>query len=197
MSGSLKLEGKHAVVVEKMLADIAELMFKADVEYIVDGGTLLGIVREGRLLPWDTDIDLSIRSDQAEKLIKQRWRLWLKGYRTRVKYLKKDIGPFKAGQVRIIKVQTHFMGIKKHDIADIFVKYKYDGEYLNLVGKTELITWAFPVKFLEQHQFVELNGKKYMAPVDLDEYLTLLYGDWKTPVKEWDFKTDMKCVKQE
>ena len=72
-----------------------------------------------------------------------------------------------------------------------------DNEYVNLVGIKNPVTWNFSAKFLEQHQFIEFNGRRFMAPVDVDEYLTHLYGDWKTPVKEWDFKTDMKCVKQD
>jgi len=122
VAGILKLEGKHGKMVEKMLSNIAEVMDDIGVEYIVDCGTLLGMVRENRLLPWDTDIDFSMRSDQADILIKHRWKLWFKGYRTRIKKFDKDAGPFKAGQVRIIKVQTHFLGVRGYDIADIFEK---------------------------------------------------------------------------
>ncbi len=195
MAGSQTLEGRHGKLAEKMLQAIASVLEKANIDYILDGGTLLGVVREKRLLPWDTDIDLSIRADQAEKFVRNRWKLWLKGYRTRVRYFKEDVGPFKKGDIRIIKIQTHFMFIKRHDVADVFVKHKFGDEYLNVVGNEPPIFWSFPVKFLEQYDTLELNNRTYMVPKDYTEYLTLLYGDWITPVKEWNYKTDMKCVR--
>jgi len=34
------------------------------------------------------------------------------------------------------------------------------------------------------------------VPVNYKEYLTLIYGDWMTPVKEWDYTKDNKRMKQ-
>lgn len=38
--------------------------------YWVDAGSLLGIVREGRLLPWDRDIDLGVWADDQERVLR-------------------------------------------------------------------------------------------------------------------------------
>lgn len=178
-----------------MLHRVVNVLDKFGIDYILDGGTLLGVIREQRLLPWDTDIDLSIRGEDAERLIKQRWRFWLMGYRTRVRRFKDDTGPFKVGQPRIIKVQTHLFGVKRHDVVDIFVKRKIDDEYLNIVGGTTWIVRNFPPHFLEELGQVEFEQRQYKIPKDFDGYLTRIYGDWRTPVKEWNFKTDNKCVK--
>lgn len=195
MSGTATLEGKHLKLAEKMLVQVVSLLDKVGVDYILDGGTLLGVVREKRLLPWDTDIDLSVRGDQAELLIKHRWKLWLMGYRTRVRRFKKDVGPFKKGQPRIIKIQTHILGRKRHDVIDIFVKRKIDNEYLNLINGEQLIVRNFPPEFLEQLTTVEFQDRAYKVPKDFDGYLTRIYGDWRTPVKDWDYQKDNKCIK--
>jgi phosphorylcholine metabolism protein LicD len=196
MAGSFKLVGKHKILAEKTLALIGRIFDKRDIDYILEGGTLLGIVRENRLLPWDTDIDISIRSDQAKKVKRCLWIFWLLGYKTRIKTFKKDVGPFKKGDIRIIKIQKHFLYLKKYELVDIFVKYKVEDEYLNIIGKKPAIMRNFPSKYLESHELIEFNGFKYRVPVACKEYLTLVYGDWETPVKEWDYIKDNKRVKE-
>ncbi len=196
MAGSFKLVGKHLKLAEKTLALLGRVLEGRNIDYILEGGTLLGIVREKRLLPWDTDIDISIRSDQAEKVKTCLWVFWLFGYKTRVKRFKKDVGPFKKGDIRIIKIQKHILYLKKYELVDIFVKYKVEGEYLNIIGKKPAIVRNFPAKYLENHDLVEFRGQKYRAPIDYRDYLALVYGDWETPVKEWDYLKDNKRVKE-
>ena len=82
MAGTVKLTGKYAVIAEKMLHDVAEILDKSNVPYVLEAGTLLGVVREDRLLPWDTDMDITITRNYAEALLKNRWRFGLTGYRT-------------------------------------------------------------------------------------------------------------------
>jgi hypothetical protein len=48
------------------LALLANALDEAGIEWWLDHGTLLGITREGRLLPWDEDVDLSIHHEQLE-----------------------------------------------------------------------------------------------------------------------------------
>ncbi|NVK38371.1 MAG: LicD family protein [Gammaproteobacteria bacterium] len=196
MAGSFKLIGQHLLLAEKTLALLGDIFDRNKIDYILEGGTLLGIVREDRLLPWDTDIDISIRADQAEKVRRNLWKFWIRGYKTRVKRFKKDVGPFKKGDIRIIKIQKHFLYLKKYELLDIFVKYKVGDEYLNIVGKKPAIVRNFPKKYLEEFEYVEFNGKKFKAPINKEDYLESIYGDWKTPVKEWDYTKDNKRVKE-
>jgi len=195
LAGSFKLVGKHLSLAEKTLSLLGRFFERNNIDYILEGGTLLGIVRENRLLPWDTDIDISIRSDQVEKVKKQLWKFWVRGYKTRIKRFKKDIGPFKRGDIRIIKIQKHFLYVKKYELLDIFVKYKVDDEYLNIVGKKPAIIRNFPAKYMENMEVISFKGQKYKAPINKEEYLTSIYGDWRVPVKEWDYTKDNKRVK--
>ena len=180
-----------------MLQDVAEFLEKHCIKYILDYGTLLGIVREQRLLPWDSDMDLSITSDFSDTFLKNRWKLWVMGYRTRVRRYKKDVGPFKKGSIRIIKIQTRkflfFRGIR---LMDIFVKTKVDDEYLYTVSENPYFLKSIPKEYHENFTNIHFNNKKYSVPKKFKEYLTFVYSDWQTPVKKWNFKTSDNCVKE-
>ena len=50
---------------EKYLFYTIDLLKKYDISYWITDGTLLGIIREDRLLPWDGDIDIAIWKDEV------------------------------------------------------------------------------------------------------------------------------------
>ena len=58
---------KEEIVVEN-LREVKEVLDKNTVNYWLDTGTLLGAVRGGKLIEWDTDIDLGIWYSDATKL---------------------------------------------------------------------------------------------------------------------------------
>ena len=44
----------------KILEDVTKLLDKKGIEYWVNGGTLLGVVRHKGLIPWDDDLDIAV-----------------------------------------------------------------------------------------------------------------------------------------
>lgn len=50
----------HQKCLLKMLYRLNELFQKHNIKYFIDGGTLLGAVRNKGLIPWDDDIDLGV-----------------------------------------------------------------------------------------------------------------------------------------
>jgi len=59
MAGKTRLEGKNVEIALKMLHDVCTELEKKKADYWLEGGTLLGVIRENRLLPWDNDISIS------------------------------------------------------------------------------------------------------------------------------------------
>ena len=53
-----------------MLEDLIEKFKKLNIEYYIDGGTLLGAVRNKNIIPWDDDIDICVFEDK-ENIINQ------------------------------------------------------------------------------------------------------------------------------
>lgn len=198
MSGKIKLTGKYAELANKMLKDVTAILERADIHYILEAGTLLGIIRENRLLPWDNDLDITIISGHCKSLLRIRWKFWLRGYRTRIRRYKKDIGPFKKGMERIIKIQTtKFFFRKDISLMDIFVKYPIEHEYQWTVSVKRPVLKGSPKKFYDERTQIDYNGKKYFVPLDYKGYLKFRYGNWEVPVKTWNFRTGDNCVIKE
>ena len=51
----------------KTLKDASKLLRDNEINFWVCNGTLLGIIRENRLLPWDRDIDLAVWDHETDK----------------------------------------------------------------------------------------------------------------------------------
>lgn len=64
----------------QMLKDVHELFDVAQVEYWVAGGTLLGLVRHGGLIPWDDDLDVYCLTGQQAAIAALEPKLAALGY---------------------------------------------------------------------------------------------------------------------
>ena len=53
---------------ESILILVIELLNSHNINYWVTDGTLLGIIRENRLLPWDSDIDIGLWKSEVSRL---------------------------------------------------------------------------------------------------------------------------------
>ena len=58
------------------------------------------------------------------------------------------------------------------------------------VYKTKAIAAKFHYNFKE----IEFYGEKYLIPLEIEDYLTANYGDWKTPIhrSDWNWYNDNK-----
>ena len=64
-----------------VLRQVKEVLDKQGVEYWIDMGTLLGAVRDGKIIPWDTDIDLGIWDNDFDEVAKACMVLRGKGFK--------------------------------------------------------------------------------------------------------------------
>lgn len=195
MGGNLKLEGILKDKAERMLAKVGKIFRENNIKYTLEGGTLLGIVRENRLLPWDNDMDLTTTQDELKKLKKLRFSLWKAGYRVRFRYYKKDVLPFKKGEIRMMKIQTRkFYFFKEFALLDVFIKKRIDDKYYWTVTTKNPILKSVPAEFYDNLTEIDFLYTKFSIPKKCNEYLTYRYGDWKTPVKEYDFTKDDNAI---
>ncbi len=169
-----------------MLLDTAEIMNSGGVTYFLDAGALLGLVRDGDLIPWDDDVDLLMPANELPKFRQLYFRLRLRGWRVSEDSFMRSDGPgWKKGDLRSIKIRNRnifFFG-RGRMVMDVSLIYKHDGRYWRgAMGKI----WWKPGQHFDQCDFIKYSGKQIHIPYQVDHYLTFLYGNWKTPDKDYD-----------
>ena len=190
------LTGRRAKAAEKLLEQIGGVLNKLALPYILEAGTLLGIIREGRLLPWDTDIDFTLCFETNEQVYRLVSGLQKEGLRVRIRYYNQAMGPIKAGAIRVIKVGTYgLFKTKGYSLADIFVKYPHRGLYYWSVGDPKPVLKTCIDGYYNNRKSIQFKGFSYLVPLNTEDYLAYHYGqNWRTPVREWDFRHDDSCI---
>ncbi len=195
MAGKTRLEGKNVEIALKMLREVTSELEKSGINYWLEGGTLLGVIRENRLLPWDNDMDISMYIKDRWRLVFVAFKLFFKGYRISTRFYNRNLEPFKKGELRMIKVRNYEKFMKKGEVMlDIFLKRKVKNDYFWTVGIKTPVLKSSPAIYYDELDWTTFEGKKYMISKDYDGYLTYRYGAWKIPVKEWNFKKDDNAI---
>lgn len=175
-------------IAEQILFKACQSLQAHDVPFHVDAGTLLGIYRDGGLIPWDDDLDIAVSSEfisQAQlaltsvlpDLAEQTGEAW----EAQLLYANQSFGAVTQGAVRGIKLKCKCSDTKL-PMLDIFFKY-IQGEVMDYVLSSRGITMpSYHLKSVVLHEF---KGEKVPLPSDVEQYLERHYGDWKTPVKDW------------
>jgi phosphorylcholine metabolism protein LicD len=194
------LTDKNLIRARKVLFDIVTFLENEKIDYHLEGGTLLGLVRDKEMLPWDHDVDLSISADDSERFVKKRWKLYLMGYRVSIRRIYQDFGVLKKGQYRVFKIRriipsilkNFFKGAKRYTVdADIFVK---SNDEQSTYWEAGYKIMRVDKKYYSNHEAIEYKGYKLRVPFEYENYLTDKYGDWKTPVQDWRCGENEKTI---
>jgi hypothetical protein len=189
VGGSARLEGEVLKHCERNLHTVCKAMDDAGIRYWLDGGTLLGIVREQRLLPWDDDCDVFVDERDPTKLQMLMKTLKSRGLRVRVRKVSKPIGPFDLGDSRLIKVRNYrWQWLRGRSLIDLFLLVEKDGyHYWTLQN----VLSRAPSEYFKELDRMEFKGYQYSIPANPERYLEMRFGaGWRTPVKEWDSFAD-------
>lgn len=178
---------------EYFMFEICKLLEENHISYYIDHGTLLGIIRDEALIPWDTDIDLAVLIEDKEKI-----ETMLKSY------LNNFIHPLcktNNWKYKIEKEEIIVEGIKEtlYTTFQIFnySNFQEDEVALELMfryKRDSIIYWGFCEKYLKAPLDITLPTKQIFykghpinVPNNTMKYLSNLYGDWKTPIKNWTY----------
>ena len=154
----------------QLMKDIDELFTAHDISYWIDGGTLLGALNYGGIIPWDDDIDLCIDKNQEKKLLS------LKPYLAQLDYsIKKMFWGYKI-QAKNSDLDIFFMT----EIGNVytFAKEKYRKLWKR---NNRPIHYTHEELFpLKQYQFGQLLVWGANNPYP---YLDNSYPNWETLAK--------------
>jgi len=148
-------------VMKKNLIDFKRVMDKHGVKFVLIFGTLLGAIRDKKLIDWDTDVDTACFAPD-HKLIH------------RVVIELKELG------FNVVKREW----CPLHD--QFFIR---DGEKIEIWWFCDTgDEWfydkhiRYPKRFFDITEHIEFLGGTFQVPSNPKEFLTLTYGnDWGTP----------------
>ncbi len=174
---------------ESILFLVCDALTQKKVPFHIDAGTLLGVYRDGGLIPWDDDLDIAVSSDYVElaqaalesilSVLKQETGA---PWEVHVHLANQSFGAVREGDIRGIKLKCANEQAKL-PMLDIFFKY-IAGETMDYVLSSRGLTMpSYHLKSTVMHPF---KNKLLPIPTDVESYLTRHYGDWRTPVKDWN-----------
>lgn len=160
------------------------------VDYFIYGGALLGLIRENRFLPWDYDVDIFIASDNhVDPFEKAVFGL--------LHLLKKADDCELNIEKTIYDGET--IGFPKNQVSRIIVRFERGGKVISqldivrLIYNEDVCLWAdnkasyfAPRRIFEGHRTIVAYGHKFPIPALAEDLLSLMYGNWEKPNKEWD-----------
>ena len=143
------------------LGHIAEVLNSIGVDWHVSFGTLLGLAREGSLIPWDCDLDVVIEAHEKDLLFN-------------------SLDIFEKNNIEISRILPHILTIRAFDTPlDIYYYALTPDENSLSIGNK--IYYSSGIKL--PTAAAEFDGiGEVRIPLDFESVLSNLYGpDWRTP----------------
>jgi len=191
----MRLKKKHnTAILKNQLLAVIDLLDQHKILYHLEGGTLLGIVRDKGIIPWDHDTDISIMAADFDKFKQIIPKIKNKNFRVKVKGFSSK-SKFKApNKERIIKIKDkNLLFFSGGNTLDVFIKYPIDNK---VYWVAENNTMCVDEKFYLGYEEIEWEERKVKVPLNYKEYLSLKYGDWNIINKEWDCSMELTIVEK-
>jgi hypothetical protein len=174
------------------LKEISEILTRNNVRNFLVYGTCLGAVREGNIIEHDLDTDLGIMAEDWKfDILRQFIEA---GYEIRNIY-----GMFKYGceiYLRKNGIKTDIMFFYKDEKKGQYWNCLWDNQCVN--GEKDKIKHVYPIFAFNYFDRSTLCDIGFNVPQHPESYLSLVYGpEWRTPVKEFDWRTDHQCTEHE
>lgn len=146
------------------------------IPYIMEGtdwwlefGTLLGLIRENKIIDWDNDLDIGVTEESFTQ--------------EKIKNIEKKCSEFNFSFVYIEKTKLYkiIYGPKNYLFCDIWVFQRLENGIMDAVSS---ITPAIhEERFTINKETLSFNNKTYFIPTNTNEFLTVRYGpNWKNPM---------------
>lgn len=192
----------------------------------LDSGTLLGLVRDQRILAWDKDIDLGMWDQDLKtfksiiknsKLFDETTKFQYKNYASEVYHISINnnswkipvhINVYRKSHDHAYCAQGHskintYRGMKKKllkVVRKVFTKFFTDRYTWNntwLINKTyDVYTWWIPQCYFCKLTDIQVHDMDFIVPHYYKEYLQARYGDWLVPNDHWNYWEDDNCIVQ-
>ena len=147
-----------------LMVDFRGVLIRNNIRYWLNWGLLLGAVREGKPLKWDTDIDICIDKENEELL-------W-----TKVVPAMKKLRCFVPD--KNLHCDNDCFIIRDHERIECNMVEKLDTKSVYSPGRCNLYC---PSHYLDKLDTIKMMGELFSVPNNAEAFLTGWYGDWRTP----------------
>jgi phosphorylcholine metabolism protein LicD len=172
---NLKITDKKTVsILYQIIYDIHTLLEKNNIPYFLCGGTALGAIRHGGIIPWDDDIDIGVEKKFEEQLYDLEGQLEKCGLRM--------INTYFGFKIFYKKIKPKYGQDYSYPNLDIFL-YHWDAKkkIYCLSEKEARNQWKKDYYLIDElYPLVKYDfGKlKVWGAYNYKPYLSRSYGDW-------------------
>ncbi|MGL4226191.1 MAG: LicD family protein [Rickettsia sp.] len=156
---SYRISEKKALSLYQLMKDTHEILSKNNINYWIEGGTLLGAVRHKGIIPFDDDLDIGIRHEDAIRLQQILPQFEQLGYRV------------KHNKIYVI------CGSR---CLDIFVFHQENDKFIHF---NQSMYNKYPNDFFYDYELYPLKKYKFgsievYGPSEYKGYLNRQYPEW-------------------
>ncbi len=172
---------------------IARLLEEHGIHYVLSGGTMLGAVRDGAMIPHDKDFDFELLAEDRARVLALRDRFAIAGIELREKRrkgLRLDDGSWSpeascfASNIHIRVDGAHVGDMLLFTVFDDGIARRLDVETQTLYNPRTMI----PAWYLEGTETATLYGDPYPVVRSPEVVLETIYGPgWVQPVAAGEF----------
>lgn len=181
-----KMYQKQSKQVEKFglesIQKIEGTLDSLSIIYFADCGTLLGVIRNHKLITWDPDIDYGIVVNKEFDWKKLEAGMEKNGYKKIKEWHVDDF----------ITEQTYTTGNMAFDVfahypeKDILISYGFQKKPGEKYAENEYGVYEFRTCPIKKIRKESLQGLTVNVPDNAEEYLAFLYNDdWREPNPNW------------
>ena len=154
------------------LQDLKKVFDKVGIRFFLFYGTLIGAIRDNDF-PWlDDDVDVGIFFEDADNLMA-------------TKELFKEMGYYICfgSEIQGRRISGYIAKKEFREKVDFYTLFSFKGErcYFRFIKDGKDCYIPYPQKYFDDLKKIEFKGEEYFVPNPPEDFLTLLWGNWKVP----------------
>ena len=153
------------IIIKKNFLDLVHILQKLEIDFFIDSGLLLGIVREGDIIKWDWDIELGFYDNKLmnniEKIIEETSKNNFLVHKLDKKNAKLEL----------------YRKLPYNIFSFTFKEWKHNKKKKCFERKE----FRVPDKYFLNLEKINYLNLEFNCPSPIVEYLEFLYGNWETP----------------
>jgi lipopolysaccharide cholinephosphotransferase len=160
------------LVRKKEFLKICDILDSLKINYFLQAGVLLGIIRDNDFIKWDWDVEISIFPKEL-----------LPNIDLIIDSLKKNGFSIRKINKKKDDSKIDFIGQYPANVTGYTI---YAWNYSIIRNEYWRREYSLPSKFLKSFSKVQFLGRQFNCPNYPEEYLKFVYGDWRTPLRTID-----------